>query len=230
MRYARRVAVPVVDLGLFRQRAFSVGTLAGGLCRVGLNGTPYLLPLMLQVGFGLSPIASGSLTFLSSGGAILIRLIVGSLLRSFGFKRLLIASALVGSAGLAGFALIGPHTPHWMIGAYALVFGTIRSSQFMSSNTLSYSETPRRQLSQATSLGGLMQQLTVSFGVSLAAVMLGILSRHGQVLTAARFHVVFLLAAIVPLLSIPGFLRLRPEDGAQVSGYRRAEVATPGSG
>jgi hypothetical protein len=54
-RHARHAAVPVVDLTLFRQRTFAVGTLAGGICRIGLNGAPYLLPLMLQVGFGLSP-------------------------------------------------------------------------------------------------------------------------------------------------------------------------------
>lgn len=219
--YARRATVPVVDLGLFRQRTFAVGTLAGGICRVALNGTPYLLPLMLQVGFGLSPIASGSLTFLSSAGAVLVRLIVGSLLRVFGFDRLLIGSALVGSATLAGFALIGPHTAHWLIGAYALLFGTIRASQFMTSNTLSYAETPSGQLSRATSLGGLLQQLTVSFGVSLAAALLSLVSHGTPRLTPAQFHTVFLLSAVLPLLAIPGFLRLRPEDGALVSGHQR---------
>jgi EmrB/QacA subfamily drug resistance transporter len=225
VRYARHAAVPVVDLGLFRQRTFAVGTLAGGVCRVAMNGTPYLLPLMLQVGFGLSPIASGSLTFLSSAGAMLVRLIVGSLLRAFGFDRLLIGSALVGSVALAGFALIGPATPHWMIGAYALIFGTIRACQFMTSNTLSYAETPAAELSRATSLGGLLQQLTVSFGVSLAAVMLGLVSHGTHRLTPAHFHEVFLLSALVPLLAIPGFVRLRPEDGVQVSGHRRAASA-----
>jgi hypothetical protein len=150
-----------------------------------------------------------------------VRLIVGSLLRVFGFDRLLIGSALVGSAALAGFALIGPTTAHWVIGSYALVFGTIRSCQFMTSNTLSYAETPAAQLSRATSLGGLLQQLTVSFGVSLGAVMLALVSHGAHRLTPAHFHRVFLLTAILPLLAIPGFLRLRPEDGVQVSGHRR---------
>ncbi len=219
-RHARRAAVPLVDLTLFRQRTFAVGTLAGGICRVALNGTPYLLPLMLQVGFGLTPVTSGSLTFLSSAGAVMVRLIVGRLLRVVGYDRLLIGSALVGSVTLAGFALIGPRTPHWVIALYVLLFGTIRASQFMTSNTLSYAETPAAQLSRATSLGGLLQQLTVSFGVSLAAVMLALVS-HGRALTPARFHAVFLLSAVLPLLAVPGFLRLKPEDGVQVSGHRR---------
>ncbi len=220
-RYARRIAAPVVDLSLFRQRSFAIGTLAGGVCRVALNGTPFLLPLMLQVGFGMSPIASGSLTFLSTGGAIAMRLVLVKLLRSFGFARVLIGSAIIASTVLAGFMLIGPQTPRWLIGVYVVLFGLTRSTQFMSSNTLSYADTPSERLSQATSLGGLIQQLTVSFGVSLSAVLLGLLSAHGHALTPARFHEVFLLTALLPLLALPGFLRLRPEDGAQVSGYRR---------
>jgi EmrB/QacA subfamily drug resistance transporter len=219
--YARRVAAPVVDLSLFRQRSFAVGTLAGGLCRVAMNGIPFLLPLMLQVGFGMSPVASGSLTFLGSAGALLVRVFLARLLRSFGFGKVLIGSAVVGAVVLSGFALLEPATPHWLVGTYICLFGLIRATQFMTSNTLSYADMPAAQLSQATSLGGLVQQLTVSFGVSLSAMLLGILSRHNGVLTPANFHEVFLIIAVPPLLAVPGFMRLRPDDGAQVSGYRR---------
>ena len=107
-----------------------------------------------------------------------------------------------------------------MIGGYVLLFGLARSTQFMTSNTLSYADMPAERLSHATSLGGLIQQLTVSFGVSLSAVALSVLTLHGRTLTPARFHEVFLLTALLPLLALPGFMRLRPEDGAQVSGHR----------
>ena len=218
-RYARRVEAPAVDLGLFRQRTFAVGTLAGGLCRIAMNAPPFLVPLMLQVGFGLSPVTSGSLTFVSSFGAILIRLIASRLLRSFGFDRVLSGSAVAGSLVLAGFALIEADTPRWLIGGYVFVFGLVRSTQFMTSNTLSYSDMPAGKLSRATSLGGVLQQLTASFGVSLSATLLGLLNRQGNVLTPSQFHDVFLLMAVLPLVALPGFLRLRPEDGSQVSGY-----------
>jgi EmrB/QacA subfamily drug resistance transporter len=226
VRYARGRTAPVVQFALFRQRPFAIGTLAGGLCRVAFNGTPFLLPLMLQVGFGMTPMQSGSLTFLATAGALLIRLLIAPLLRWLGFARVLAGSALAGSVTLAGFTLLQPTTPHWMIGAYVVLFGLLRSLQFMSSNTLSYSETPSAQLSQATSLGGLLQQLTVSFGVAVSAALLGMLSAQGEPLTPTRFHEVFLLTALLPLPAIPVFLRLRPEDGAQVSGYRRHQAST----
>ncbi len=224
-RYARRVAAPAVDLTLFRFRSFWVGTLAGGLCRVGLNGVPFLLPLMLQVGFGMSPITSGSLTFVGTFGALLIRPLLSSFLRRFGFNAALTGSALLGSAAVAGFALLGADTPHWIIGVHVFLFGLIRSAQFMTSNTLSYADLPGEKLSRATSLGGVLQQLSVSLGVSIAAMVLSLVSGQAHTPTADQFHWTFLLTAVIPLLPIPGFFFLRAEDGVQVSGYRRQKDA-----
>jgi len=221
IRYARRVPAPAVDLTLFRLRTFRIGTLAGGLCRVGLNGVPFVLPLMLQVGFGVTPAVSGALTFVSALSALPIRTIASRSLRAFGFDRVLIASAVAGAAGVAGFALIGPTTPYWLIMIYVFIFGLTRSAQFMTSNTLSYSDMPAEKLSRATSLGGVLQQLSVSFGVSVGAMLLGLVTWSGGPLTPERFHEVFLVMAAIPLLAVPGFLWLRPEDGFQVSRHVR---------
>lgn len=216
--YARRTASPAVDLTLFRIPCFRVGTLAGGLCRVGMNGVPFLLPLMLQVGFGLSPISSGSITFVGSIGAVLIRSLISPVLRRHGFRAVLVLSAIMGAITLAGFSLIGPHTSHWIIMLYVFVFGLMRSAQFMTSNTLAYSDMPDSHLSRATSLGGVLQQLSVSFGVTISAVLLSLVSFHSHLLTPQRFHEAFLLMAVIPLLAIPGFMTLGPEDGAKVTG------------
>jgi len=221
LRHARKVAAPAVDLTLFRLRSFRIGTLAGGLCRIGMNGVPFLLPLMLQVGLGMTPLASGSLTFCSSFGALLIRPISTRLLRVLGFDRVLFWSAVLGAASVAGFALIQPDTSRWLIAGYIILFGLIRSIQYMTSNTLSYADMPSEQLSRATSLGGVLQQLTVSFGVSVGAMLLGLFTWQTHELTPARFQEVFLAMAIIPLLSLPGFRFLRPEDGMEISGHRR---------
>jgi len=218
--YARKVVAPAVDLSLFHLRSFRVGTLAGGLARVGLNGMPFLLPLMLQVGFGFSAIASGSITFIGSVGALFIRTLLAPVLRTHGFKRALVGSAIAGSLSLVGFALLTPATPHWIILVSVFVFGLCRSAQFMTSNTLSYADMPEQRLSRATSLGGALQQLSVSLGVSVGAVLLSLVSLRSHVLTPGRFHEVFLLSAIIPLLAVPGFLTLRSEDGAPATGAR----------
>jgi len=225
-RYARHVAAPAVDLGLFRLPTFAIGTLAGGLCRVGMNGAPFLLPLMLQIGFGFSPVVSGALVLLGTAGGLVMRGVIGPLLRWCGFRTVLLGTAGLGSLVLAGFALLQPDTPRWLIGLHIALFGLIRATSFMTSNMLSYSDTPDAKLSQATSLFGAVQQLTVSFGVSLAAVLLGTVGGDRAALTPADFHAVFLLTALLPLLSLPGFLRLRGDDGAHVSGHRHGAGRT----
>jgi hypothetical protein len=82
---------------------------------------------------------------------------------------------------------------------------------------LAYCDMPDSHLSRATSLGGVLQQLSVSFGVSVSAVLLSLVSMHTHVLTPARFHEAFLIMAIMPLLAVPGFLVLSPLDGAKVT-------------
>jgi EmrB/QacA subfamily drug resistance transporter len=222
--YARRAAAPAVDLNLFRMRSFRVGTLAGGVCRVGMNGMPFLLPLMLQVGFGLSPIGSGSLTFIGSGAAILVRMLIAPTLRRHGFRVVLVSSAIVASMILAGFAWIGPQTPHWVILLCVFAFGLTRATQFMTSNTLAYSDMPDSHLSRATSLGGALQQLSVSFGVSIGAVLLSVVGFHIHGLTPQRFQEAFLLSALLPLLGIPGFMALSAQDGIRVTSLPLAEA------
>jgi EmrB/QacA subfamily drug resistance transporter len=218
--HQRRIESPAVDLGLFRVRSFAVGSLMGGICRVAMNSMGFLLPLLLQVGFGMTPIASGSISCVAIVGVFLTRPVLGRLLRRFGFKTILIASAVAGSGLLAGFALVGPNTPRLAIAIYVFFFGMATSFQYMTSNTLSYSDMPDSRLSRATSLGGVLQQLTVSFGVSLGAMLVQIVDRDGAPLTPHLFHEVFLVLAVLPWLALPGFLRLRAGDGAQVSGYK----------
>jgi hypothetical protein len=74
-------------------------------------------------------------------------------------------------------------------------------------------------------VGGVLQQLSVSLGVSIAAMLLGLVSQDGGALTPERFHLVFLISGLIPLLSVPGFLLLKPEDGKQVSGHERRKAA-----
>ena len=224
-RYARTAREPAIDLTLFRIRTFMVGTVFGGLCRIGLNGVPFLLPLMLQVGFGLSPVTTGLITSMSALSIFLNRPLMPMLLRRYGFRGVLNGSAIAGAVLVAGFALLDPSTPAWFLMIYSFLFGLTRAMQFLTSNMLSYSDTPAAQLSRATSLFGVLQQLSVSFGVSVAAMLLGVVTPHGQPLTPETFRTVFLISAVLPLLGLPGYFRLRHSDGAAVSGYRSRDAA-----
>ena len=223
-RYARFRAHPALDLRLLRIPSFRVGVLSGGVSRIGLNSVSFILPLMLQLGFGYSPIHSGLITFIGSFGTLLIRPLVSRMLRFLGFGRLLSLNAIYGAAGVAGFALIGMGTPDWMILAWVLLSGVGRGLQFTTLNTVSFVDTPREKLSGSTSFSGVAQQLTMGLGVAIAAALLKIFGRNAAGVSVETFHHVFLVMAVLTLLSIPGFLMLGPETGAAVSGYRRAKA------
>jgi EmrB/QacA subfamily drug resistance transporter len=219
-RHALRVAEPALDIRLFAIRTLRVSTLAGGISRIGVNAVPFMLPLMLQLGFGLTPIQSGSLTFVTALGVLATRPLSAGLLRRLGFRNLLLGNAVLSSVVIAGFALIGPATPHWMIVVHVLVFGVVRSTQFITTNTLTYADAPSAKLSRSTSLGGVVQQLTVSIGVAVAATLLSVIAAPALVPTVAEFHTAFVVVAGVVLASAPGFLFLRRGDGAHVSHHR----------
>jgi nitrate/nitrite transporter NarK len=179
-----------------------------------------MLPLLFQIGFGMSPVQSGSLTFVVSLGAMAVRPISLRLLRKLGFRGLLTGNGVICAGVIALFALTTAETPRWLIFLHVIAFGVVRSVQFMTTNALTYADTPASKLSNSTSLGGVIQQLTVSFGVSIAATLLAVIAGPGHLPSVADFHHAFLLVALITLISAPGFLLLTRSDGAHVSRYK----------
>ena len=220
VRHAYRTEHPAVDLSVLRVRTFRIGVLSGSVCRIGLNAAPFLLPLLFQLGFGLSPMQSGSLTFVTTVGAMMMRPTANLLLRTFGFRRLMIGNLVLASAATAGLALFHADTPHWIVLAYLLVFGFLRSTQYIGINTLSYAEVPPGLVSRATSIGSMAQQLSQSFGVASAATLLAMVVGHDRPIAADDFGPVFIIVALIALTSLVGFVRLKPLDGQEVSGFR----------
>jgi EmrB/QacA subfamily drug resistance transporter len=227
VRHARLVDHPIIDLALMRIPTYAVTTIGGFIFRMGLGALPFLMPLMLQVGFGLDALSSGLITFASAAGAMSNKLLVSPIIRAFGFRRVLIVNTIVSSLFLFSYSFFRPTTPHAVIFLALLAGGFFRSLQMTSINTLSYADVPPGMLSRATSLTSMAQQLSQSIGVGTGAlllyVMLGV--NHTTVPGPADFSFALASVAALSMLSVPFFLRMSPDAGAEVSG--RA-VAIPG--
>jgi MFS family permease len=219
--HARHHENPVLGLRLLRIRTFRIGTVTGGLCRIGLDAVPFLLPLLLQVGFGLSALRSGLLTFSSSLGAMAVRTLSGALLRRFGFRRLLVGGACLAAAVTGACGLLRADTPAWLMFLLVLLSGCVRSVQYLGLNAVSYADVPAPLLSKSTGIGGVAQQLARGFGVAIGAMLLAVVAGP-RLVAAGDFRIVFFLVATIPLVSALGFLRLAPEDGGKVSGHHVA--------
>ncbi len=210
---------PPIDLSLFRIRSFRVGVICGGINRIGLNSIGFLLPLLLQLGFGFSPSHSGLLTCTGSLGTVIIRPLAGRLLRRFGFGRLLAVNSVIAAGLILPLTLLVPQTPSYVIVGLVVSLGIARGLQFTTLNTLIFSDMPAARLSRSTSLSGMAQQLSMGFGVSFSAVLLQFVAGPGVLPSAHVFRVVLCCVSLVTLLAGPAFLLLRPEDGADVSGF-----------
>ena len=223
VRHARRSAHPILDLSLLQIATFRLSMLAGVLFRLSVGALPFLLPLMLQVGFGMSAFQSGTLTFASAVGAVLMKLTASPILRRWGFRRVLCANAVISSALIAACALFTATTPAVVVVAVLLVGGFFRSLQFTSLNTLGYADVDGSQMSQATSLVGVTQQLSLAGGVAVAALLLESArsANHRTALLAADFQWAFLVIGVLAALSFFFYLRLAPDAGAEVSRHRQ---------
>ena len=228
--HARRRTHPALNLSLLKIPTFRAGVIGGFTFRVGIGAIPFLLPLMLQACFGLSPFHSGLLTLASAVGALSMKTIAVKVLRRFGFRQLLLVNAIISSGFLALYGLLQPWTPHVFILLLLVTAGFFRSLQFTSINALTYADMPRERMSQATSFASMQQQLSLSVGVGTGALLLHLaMGARGQTeLTTGDFASSFFALGLISALSIFAFLPLAPHAGAEVSGQRQgARISAP---
>jgi EmrB/QacA subfamily drug resistance transporter len=226
---ARRVAEPILDIALLRVRTFRASVVGGFLFRMGIGALPFLTPLLLQLGFGLSAFNSGMITFSGAAGAMLMKVTAAPILRTFGFKRVLVINTAVCSLSIALYGFFRPTTPHAVILGTLLVGGFFRSLQFTSLNTMAYADIDSVHMSRATTLSAVGQQLSLSFGVGLGALLLhaSLLARGADALGPDDFAPAYFSVAATSLLSLFFFAPLPRDAGAEISGKRErvTEVA-----
>jgi EmrB/QacA subfamily drug resistance transporter len=227
--HARRTDSPVLDLTLLRLTTLRASIYGGFLFRLGVGALPFLLPLLMQVGFGLSPFSSGLVTFSSAVGAMGMKTLAARIIRTFGFRNIMVINAIVSSVFLAACALFTVTTPLLLIMIILVVGGFFRSLQFTAINTLAYADVEPEQMSRATTLVSVNQQLAISAGVALGAfsVETTMLYHHSTELTAADFGPGFLVVSVLAAMSCYYFFRMPADAGHQVSGRRMVVISDP---
>ncbi len=226
--HARRTAAPLLDFTLLRQPSFGLSISAMMLFRTGIGAVPFLLPMMLQVGFGEAAVQSGLITFASSAGALVMKPAAQYALRMFGFRDTLIWNGILSAFLLAICALFRPTWPAAAIYLALLAGGFFRSLQFTALNTLAYSDVPRPQMSAATSLYTCGQQLAATIGVTIGALSLELarIMSHHVAPQNTDFSVAFLVVAGLTLFSVPFGYFLPAGAGDDLTG-RKPVPATP---
>ncbi len=229
--HSRRHAHPLIDLTLFKVPTFRISVLGGSLFRIGIGATPFLLPLMLQLGFGLDPLQSGLITFTSAAGAMFMKTVAARILKRFGFRTVLVANALIASLLLCGFGSFRADTPYPLMIGVLLASGCFRSLQFTSLNAIAYADIEPGRMAQASGLAAVVQQVSLAVGVTVGgyALTLSSLATRQPVDAVINFTFAFLTVGLVSLSSVAMMWKLAPDAGAEMSGKAQPgqEISEP---
>jgi EmrB/QacA subfamily drug resistance transporter len=217
--HARRNPHAIIDLGIFRIATFRASVLGGAFFRLVPGATPFLLAMLLQVGFGMSAFAAGLMTFISAVGALVMKTTAPPILRRFGFRSVLIVNGLICAATYMIYAFFRIDTPHWIIMATLAFGGFFRSLQFTSLNGMAYADLEQAQMSRGTTTASMAQQFIQSVSVGLAATLLHFLMvRRGEThLTGATVAPAFAIIGAATLVSLYWFFRLPANAGDEMN-------------
>jgi EmrB/QacA subfamily drug resistance transporter len=221
-RHAMSVSRPLLDVRLLRLKTFEAGIAGALFFRFGVGASAFLLPLMLQIAFGLDALTSGLITFAGALGALAVKPLARGFLRRFGFRRLLIVNGVLASAVLLASALFTPTTPHLVLTAVLLAGGFLRSLQFTSLTAITYAEIEPRQVGSATGMASVGQQVSVSLGVAVGAMAVEVSewARGHAVPETSDFSAAFVVVGLMSMVSALLMLRLPAGAGDEMSGRR----------
>jgi len=228
VRHALKIPAPLLDLRLLKIPTFFANIAGGFLFRIGVGATPFLLPLYFQLGFGMTPLESGLLTFAIAVGAVVMKTTAAPILRQFGYRPILVWNALIAASFIMVCALFTKATPQVVILATLLLGGFFRSLEFTAINTIAYADIDECEMSKATSFASVSQQISISAGVAVGALVLQ-MQRAGRAdheVLASDFTMAFLIVGVICASSALIFMRLPKNAGASLS--RRAhELGEP---
>src|ERR1019366_6606587 len=222
--HATRIRYPLLQLGLFRIRTFAAAVSGSFFTRIGIGGVPFLLPLLYQIGLGLTPIQSGLLIMPQALAAMSTKFLLRRILTRIGYRSVLISNTFMLGVLLLLFASVGLGTPIWVIALQAFCYGAFTSLQYSSMNTLVYADIGDEQTSNASSIASTAQQMSLSFGVAAAGLATAfyiperIRSNPAELIHG--IHEAFLSLGAFTILSIAVFRSLKRGDGANVSQHK----------
>lgn len=212
----------MVDLRLLRVPSFAAGFWGGSLIRVGYGTLPFLLPLMLQLGLGYSPVHSGMVLLIGGVAAMLAKTQTPAMLGRWGFRRSLLGNGWLCAAGLATCAAYV--LPGWNLVAIAAtiaVSGFFRAIQFNALSAIAYADLSAEKVASATTLNTMAWQLAVMLGIALSTVVVEASAAwQGRALPAANdYAAAFIMLAVVCLVAMPCYRALPEDAGSELSGH-----------
>ncbi|HEY4297861.1 MAG TPA: DHA2 family efflux MFS transporter permease subunit [Paraburkholderia sp.] len=228
--HAKRHPHPLTDVSTLKIPTFSVTVVTGSVTRIGIGAVPYLMPLLFQIGFGLSAFKSGLLLLASALGNLGMKALTTRILQRWGFRLVSIVDVTIAAAATIACGLLTPDVPLAIVLIVVFIYGVTRSMQFSTLATLAYADVPQAQMSGASTLWSAAMQMTQGLGIAFGAVSLRAAAvfngeTSGHVFTLDDFRLAFLLAGVLTLVSVGGYVQMARNAGDNVGGGSRRQRA-----
>lgn len=227
VRHARNAPHPLMSLQPMRHLSFRLTSGSGRiLIYLPVMAIVFVLPILLQVGFGLTPFLSGLLFLGHSGGDLLMKLFTTRIFRRFGYRSVLIASAIAMSIAIAATALFTRSTPLFVIALVLFASGSFRSFVMGGLSTLSFADVSEDEAPSAATFTEVMMQVATALGVGMSSVSLEVSNRllgaPAGAPSAEACRITLAVMAAIGIMATPLFLKLPHDAGATLSGHRAA--------
>ena len=228
--HAKRHPHPLVDVSTLKIPTFSVTVVTGSVTRIGIGAAPYLMPLLFQIGFGLSAFKSGLLLLASALGNLGMKALTTRILERWGFRFVSVVDVTIAGVSLIACGMLTPGTPLAIVLIVVFVYGVTRSMQFSTLATLAYADVAQPQMSAASTLWSAAAQMTIGLGIAFGALALRVAANFngettGHVFTLDDFRLAFLGAGVLTLLSVWGYAQMARDAGQNVGGGSRRQRA-----
>ena len=222
VRRLRTVRVPLLDLSSYRVASFRVTNSSGVWYRTAVSAVPFLLPLLMQDGFGWSPVAAGAMVMWVFVGNLAVKPATSWLIGRLGFAPVMVCSAVGVALTLLAVATMTAHTPIVVVAAVLLLSGVFRSTGFTAYGTIQFADIPPDRMNGANTLSATLVQVASGLGVAVAAVVVRVADGAGQDGLAPYRWALVVMAAIAGLSAV-GAARLPPGVADEV----RRRVRSP---
>jgi hypothetical protein len=219
VRHLRRHATPVLSLLPMRTRSFVFSVTGPGIpFRAVFSATPFLLPLLFQLGFHLTAVSAGVLLLVYFAGNLSMKTLTTAIMQRVSFRTLLVGNGLLVALSVLACGYLTPHMPRLLLMAVLFAAGSARSLQFTVLTTLGFADIEPAQKNDAATLSSLIVMGTMAAGVAISAFLLNIAqARHAEVgATVGDFRLVFDILAAITAAAALSYLRLPGEAGARL--------------
>jgi EmrB/QacA subfamily drug resistance transporter len=221
----RSTTSPLLRLDLIRITDFRHSLAITALCGSAFTGMLFLVPLMLQIGDGYSPIQSGTSTFAEAIGVAVVSQIVSRIHGRFGERRLQLGGFALLTSLIVVFAIAGHGMSLWAVRALMFGVGIGSGSVQLLNQAMAFDGVGPADTGRASGLYNMSRRLGGATGVALLGSLLA--STHTTGGAESGFSAAYVAGAVLAGTGLICALRASRTGGRLSTGPIAAAAGVP---